>query len=158
MAEIYSIVYSPTDGTPEHPETHFQRVLTTAVALIADYGIEGDRKGGSAKRHVNIMTREVMQSLAAEGYKTEPGALGEQITISGLDLVGFAEGTRVRLGDAVIEVVKPRTGCDRFEAIQGLSRLQAKDRLGVMARVVTSGTIRVGDPVALITEPVAQSS
>lgn len=158
MAEIYSIVYSPADGTPTHPETHYHRVATDEIALIADYGIDGDRKGGNPKRHVNIMTREVMQSLAAEGYKIDSGVLGEQITITGLDLVGFAEGTRVRLGDAVIEVVKPRTGCERFEAIQKLTKEQAKGRLGVMARVVSSGTIRVGDPVALVGEPVEQSS
>lgn len=158
MAEIYSIVYSPADGTPTHPETHYHRVTTDEIALVANYGIEGDLNGGGRNRHLNIMTREVMDSLATEGYKTRPGEMGEQITVTGLNLIDLGEGTRVRLGDAVIEVVKPRTGCDRFEAIQGLSRVQAKDRLGVMARVISGGTIRVGDPVALVVELVTPSS
>jgi len=51
-----------------------------------------------------------------------------------------------------------RHGCERFEAIQGRPREQAAGRLGVMARVVVGGPIRVGDPVALVAEPVERLS
>ena len=157
MAVITSIVYSPDDGTPVQPETHYHRVPVGEIALIADYGIDGDRKGGNPGRNLNVMTQEIKQALAAEGYQVAPGEMGEQITVSELDLAALDPGTRVRLGDAVIEVIKPRTGCDRFEAIQGLSRMQAQGRMGAMARVITGGLIRVGDPVALVSEPAAQT-
>jgi MOSC domain-containing protein YiiM len=50
----------------------------------------------------------------------------------------------------VIEVISYRTGCDRFEAPQSKPREDAKGRLGVMAGVVTGGTIRVGDKVKVL--------
>jgi MOSC domain-containing protein YiiM len=52
--------------------------------------------------------------------------------------------------EAVIELVKPRTGCDRFEAIQGHPPSEAAGRMGVMARVLRSGSIQVGDEVKIL--------
>ncbi len=65
-------------------------------------------------------------------------------------------GTRVAIGDAVIEVTAiPHTGCQKFSARFGLearrfvnSEVGKSLRLrGLNARVVTPGTIRRGDPV-----------
>ena len=51
---------------------------------------------------------------------------------------------------AVVEMLKPRTGCDRFEAIQGQSPALVQGRLGMMARVIVSGAIRAGDSVTVL--------
>lgn len=155
MAEIYSLVYRPTK---DRPEDHYSRVPVEQVNLIADHGIEGDTKaGGSPERNLNIMFYEIMQALSGEGFKTQPGEMGEQVIVRGLDVNTLAAGTRLQFGDsAVIEVIKPRTGCDRFQAIQGKKPSEARDRLGVMARVVEGGSVRVGDAV-LVREPVAES-
>ena len=57
----------------------------------------------------------------------------------------------MRLGDeVVIEVEKPHTGCDRLRRIQGCTPAQVASRLGVTARVLRGGTIRVGDQVDLV--------
>ena len=60
-------------------------------------------------------------------------------------------GDQVQIGDeARIEIVKPRTGCERFEHIQGLSPSLVQGRMGMMAKVVTPGVIRVGDAVKVL--------
>jgi MOSC domain-containing protein YiiM len=76
--------------------------------------------------------------------------MGEQIVVSGIAVDQLAAGIRLRLGqEVVIEVLKPRTGCDRLRHIQGCMPAEVAGRLGVMARVLVGGTIQVGDAVAL---------
>ncbi len=149
MAEIYSLVYKPKD---ENAADHYTRLPLESVRLVVGHGIEGDLNGkGSPNRGLNVMSYETLEQLAAEGFKTKPGEMGEQITLRGLEVSALEEGARVQLGDqAVIEVVKPRTGCDRFETIQGHPRSDAASRLGVMARVVAEGIVRVSDPVKVL--------
>jgi MOSC domain-containing protein YiiM len=154
MAEIYSLVYKPQD---ENAPDHYTRLPLESAELVAGRGISGDLNGrGKKERNLNVMSFETLQELSGEGFRTQPGEMGEQIAIRGLDVGALPAGTRLQLGDsAVIEVVKLRTGCERFEAIQGRLRSEAAGRLGVMATVVTGGTVRVGDPVTAL-ETVAQ--
>lgn len=151
MSEIYSIVYQPTPSVHQ-PPYHYTRVPVDHARLIAGGGIAGDRKGqGNPKRQLNIMSFETVEALRAEGYKADPGELGEQIIVRGLDVALLQPGQRLRLGDqAVIEIYKPRTGCDWFEQIQEKPRQNTVGRLGMMAGVVVEGEIRVGDSVQVL--------
>lgn len=153
MAHIISICYSPTKTTHDTPY-HYTRVPVQQATLIANFGIEGDAKGKKdSSRQLNVMSSAMVAALAADGYKVAPGELGEQIIVDGLDVDSLPVGARLILGEAEIEVTKPRTGCDWFEKIHNLPRPDG--RMGVMARVIGGGVIRVGDTVmveATVTE------
>lgn len=152
MTQLTSIVYKPTDAT--QPSYGFLRVPLQQATLIADYGIEGDRKGGNPERNLNIMSHETLQALKERGFSTAPGQMGEQLIVTGLDVNNLAAGTRLQVGpSAVVEVIKPRTGCERFEGHQGQPRTKAAGMMGVMARVVTGGPIQLGDAVQVIDPP-----
>jgi MOSC domain-containing protein YiiM len=152
MPEIYSIVYKPIDPANDRADGYI-RVATQQATLRAGYGIEGDRKGGHPKRQLNVMSYESLQNLRQAGFAVEPGQMGEQIVISGLTEAELLPGAHVRLGEtAQIEVIELRTGCDRFEHFQGLSRSLAAGRMGVMARVIADGVIHVGDGVEVMRE------
>jgi len=147
MPHVVSITYTPRD-VDRRPADRYARVPLGRAILEEDKGIAGDLKGGGRTRQLNVMRAETLAELAAEGRKTEPGEMGEQLVIAGLDAADFVEGARLRLGaDAVIEIGIPRTGCARFEHIQGVTRQSVAGRLGVLARVVAGGRIAVGDPV-----------
>jgi MOSC domain-containing protein YiiM len=147
---IISIVHTPADIDPRPPD-YYARVPLEAATLEAGRGIVTDRKGSRPQRQLNVMALETLVQLRAEGYRTAPGEMGEQIVVSGIAIDRLTFGTRVRLGDdVVIEVDKPRTGCDRLQHIQGCMPAAVAGRLGVMARVLMGGSIRVGDTVALI--------
>ena len=148
MARVVSIVYRPRDTG--RPQDRYERVPAERVRLVEFQGIEGDMKGGSTKRQLNVMLAEMLAELGAEGFKVAPGEMGEQIVIAGLDPAALVEGTRLKLGEAVIEVGIPRTGCARFEMIQGHPRAAAKGRLGVLTTVVTEGEVGVGDAVDVL--------
>lgn len=149
MPHVVSIVYTPR-GVERKPPDRYARVPLDRATLVEGHGIDGDRKGGPGPRQLNIMLAETLAELAAQGRKVEPGEMGEQLVIAGLDPADLAEGTRLRLGaEAVIEVGIPRTGCDRFERIQGTTKEAVEGRLGVLARVVTGGEVAVGDAVVV---------
>jgi MOSC domain-containing protein YiiM len=145
-AQIVSITYKPKDYPA--PQNAFLRVPITSAELLIDYGIVGDSKGGNPKRQLNIMSMETVRELEAEGYKAMPGALGEQIIIDGFDVRNLEAGTQLALGEAIVEVTSLRNGCARFEEYQGKPR--ATGRIGVMARVVQSGNIQIGDAVKVV--------
>lgn len=148
MGEIYSIVYQPQDKTYGEHIGDFIREPLSEAALIADHGLAGDRKAGRQQaRQLNILSYEWLEGLRPLGYRTEPGAFGEQIVLKGIPLEQLQAGDRLRLGaEAVVEITMPRNGCIRLEAAQGKSNAAFNSRVGMMARVLTGGVIRVGDP------------
>ncbi len=149
MGKVVSIVHKP-EGIDPRPPGHYARVPLEAATLQAGRGIVTDRKGANPGRQLNVMARETLDQLATEGFRTAPGQMGEQLVVSGIAVDRLAPGARLRLGeDAVLEVIQPRTGCDRLRSIQGCTPPQVAGRLGVMARVLSGGTVRVGDGVDL---------
>jgi MOSC domain-containing protein YiiM len=149
MGHIASIAYSPPTGQPR-PDDRYHRVPSATAVLVVDQGIQDDRKSKGGRRQINVMSAATLARLAEEGFTTGPGAMGEQIVLDGIDVDALSEGTRIRLGEsAIVEVINPRTGCDRFEHIQGKHKKLARGRLGVMVRVVAGGPIAVGDCAVL---------
>jgi MOSC domain-containing protein YiiM len=150
MAHVQSIVYTPRNVEVRKPQDRYARVALERAHLVEFQGIEGDAKGGSGTRQLNIMRAETLAELVPEGFQTAPGQMGEQIVIEGLEPQALCEGARLRLGEAIIEVGIPRTGCARFEMIQGRPKQSVQGRLGVMARVLSGGAVAVGDAVEVL--------
>jgi MOSC domain-containing protein YiiM len=100
---------------------------------------------------------EAIRELQAEGHPLVPGALGENITLEGLNWSAVQPGTRLRLGDEVLlEVTRYTTPCfnirpafrDGDYALVSQKRHPGRSR--VYSRVVTTGTVRRGDPARLL--------
>jgi MOSC domain-containing protein YiiM len=149
MAHITSITYRPAN-VEQRPPDWYARVPVERVQLVPSHGIEGDTKGSRKDRELNVMLAEIVELLREEGFKTDPGELGEQLVIAGLDPGALSPGVRVRLGaSAIIEIGIPRTGCSRFAHIQGKPLKDTRDKMGFMARVIRGGEIAVGDEVRI---------
>jgi len=139
--------------TPKHierkPPQQFARAAADRGNLIAGFGLEGDVKGGVGGRHLNVMLADHVRNLQAEGYRTEPGELGEQIVIEGI--AQLPVGGRLRVGpSAIIAIEQEREPCGRFETVQGFPKERAEGRIGYMATVVAGGPIAVGDEVQML--------
>ena len=153
MAQIYSIVYQPKDKAYEEGRTEdFIRLHLKEAMLIANYGIVGDHKAGRhPDRQLNILSYEWLQQRQQEGYRTEPGQFGEQLIIKGLPASGVEDGSQMRLGsEAIVEITKARTGCDRLQAVQTKPIKNISGGIGLMAKVITGGMIGVGDEVKIV--------
>lgn len=153
--KIISICYQPDASLLE--DKKFNRVPVNSVELITGHGIKGDRKAGrNPKRQINIMSMNTVQLLHEIGFQTSPGQLGEQLVVDGVDVMSLPVGTHIQIGkSAVIELTMVRTGCEWLEMIHGQSKDDTINRLGMLAKVVQSGTIRVGDTITML-EPIIE--
>ena len=89
--------------------------------------------------------------------------MGENITTSGVDLLGLTTGTRLYIGDtAIVEVTGLRNPCAQLDKIQpGLMAAtldrDAEGRLvrkaGIMGIVLATGEVRPGDPIRVELPP-----
>jgi MOSC domain-containing protein YiiM len=123
---------------------------------ITPAGVEGDfnrwrteEAAGDPDQAVLLLSEEILADLRAEGWPVQPGELGENVTVAGLAGDALGPGTRVRLGDVVLQVSKrcdpcivlyslPYVGIERGPAF--IRTLQG--RRGWFARVVKGGTVR----------------
>src|SRR3979409_290592 len=78
--------------------------LPIAEALIGPSGVAGDKHSdndnhGGLDRALCLFSLERISKLQAEGHPIVPGAIGENITIQGVDWAMLAPGSRIHLGD-----------------------------------------------------------
>ena len=74
----------------------------------------------------------------AEGYDVGPGALGENLTVRGLNVDDLAPGDRLRLSGGVeLEYTKPRKPCYVLDPISPKLKEVVKGRCGGYAKVIT---------------------
>jgi len=151
MAAIHSIVYQPQDQNYPDRKHDYIRVPLEQARLIPGHGIDGDQKAGhNPERQLNLLSLEWLTGIEPKGYRTKPGQFGEQIIVTGLAVEQLEVGARLQLGgEAMIEVTKLRTSCDRLADAQG-QPVKELGPLGAMACVLTGGIIRVGDEVRVL--------
>ncbi len=115
-----------------------------SATLVAGVGLEGDLHAHNAsKRQVLLADREVLQAL-----NLNPGAIKENVTVEGLDVMGLAPGTRLRLGaSAVLEITSVCEPCSRMDEIRPGLRLELDGHRGMNTRVISGGRIAVGDRI-----------
>lgn len=92
-----------------------------------------------------------------------PGLFGENLRVAGLDVSNARVGERWRIGDGAdaveLEVTGARTPCMTFARWMGeehngwVRRFSDARRLGAYLRVVSTGTVRSGDPIQVVAAP-----
>jgi len=129
-------------------------------AVVTSLGLETDHQDdrahhGRPDRALCLYSLERILELQAEGHPIYPGSTGENLTLSGLDWSRLAPGTRLRLGDqVVVEVTHETTPCGKIVAsfadgqIQRISQSRHPGWSRMYARVLSKGTIRIGDEVS----------
>lgn len=158
----------------------FTKPNRDSVTLLAGLGVEGDVHAGVTVKHrsrvaqdptvpnlrqVHLIHAELFDEVLGAGFEVAPGALGENITTRGIDLLGLPTGTRLHLGaEAVVEVTGLRNPCAQIDNYRHglLKQVLGRDedgqivrKAGIMSVVLTGGEVRPGDPirVELPTEP-----
>lgn len=125
------------------------------VEVEAGRGIVGDRYHGTKHRHVTVQSRETLDEAARVFGREVPSELTRRnLTISG-GVVPRDPGTRIRVGGVLLEVVRVAAPCKLLDDTIGAGAQEAlRRRAGTVFRVLEGGTIRVGDPVDLLSSPV----
>ena len=160
-------------GLASDRKHRFSKRAQHSLNFLEGLGVEDDAHAGRFVRHrylaryrptmlnmrqVHIIPAELLDALRREGQELGPGDLGDNVLTVDLDLEIMPLGTILRLGSAAtVELTGLRTPCvliDRFRA--GLKQQviveqqdRPKFRCGVMAIVRTSGTVTIGDAIAV---------
>lgn len=169
-------------GTITHVSRSASHTMAKAnqveVVLLAGLGIDKDAHAGVTVQHrsrvardpskanlrqVHLIHSELFEELRQKGFSVAPGQMGENITTTGLDILGLPTGTRLRLGqDAVVEITGLRNPCMQLEGIQRGLMAAVLDRdpsgglvrkAGVMGIVLNGGTVRPGDAITVELPP-----
>lgn len=160
------------------PRHRFSKATEGSITLVEGLGVEGDAHAGVTVKHrsrvarnpaapnlrqVHLIHSELFAELAGQGFAIQAGAMGENVTTAGIDLLALPVGTILRLGAAAeIAVTGLRNPClqlDRFapglmaatlgrDAAGGLIR-----KAGIMATVRRGGVVAPGDAITVVLPP-----
>ncbi len=162
------ILASPADGgklemISARPAVGERKLLDQAT-LDADQGVVGDNwkdrsstrtADGSANPDAQITIINSRLVNAVSGSKSRWQLAGDQLVVD-IDLShdNLPVGSRLQIGSALVELTaEPHTGCVKFASrfgnpalrfVSGPVAMQQRRR-GANAKIVKSGTVRVGD-------------
>lgn len=115
--------------------------------LRHEWGIEGDAHAGPWHRQVSLLAWESIQKMRDLGLNVGSGSFAENITTRGINLVELPVGTRLRLGEAEVEVTQIGKICHDRCAIYYQAGDCVMPREGIFVRVLKGGTVKVGDTI-----------
>jgi MOSC domain-containing protein YiiM len=120
------------------------------ATLRVEHGIEGDAHAGDWHRQVSLLAMESIAKMVALGLDVGEGDFAENITTEGMDLVSLPIGSRIALGDTLLEVTQIGKECHTRCAIFYQAGDCVMPKEGIFARVITGGVIRPGDGIELV--------
>lgn len=160
------------------PGHTLEKPARVSIQLLAGLGVEGDAHLGVTVKHrsrvrvdpdqpnlrqVHLIHAEFLDELALGGMAVAPGAMGENITTRGIELLELPVGTVLRLGaEAQVRVTGLRNPCAQLDSIcDGLMNAtlgrDAEGRVvrkaGIMSMVIRSGRVGAGDAIVVELPP-----
>ncbi len=142
MANVVAVCISEQKGTQKHevPE----------IVLKKEHGIVGDAHAGSWHRQVSLLGTESVDKVRAVLPDIPHGAFAENILTKGITLYTLPVGTKLRVGETLLEVTQIGKECHQGCAIRRLTGDCVMPREGIFAIVLEEGAIHAGDAVEVV--------
>lgn len=144
MARVVSVNISEKKGTVkrEVPE----------IRLRLRHGIVGDAHAGDWRRQISLLAEESVDRMRGLLPGLRPGAFAENINTRGIELKALPVGTRLRLGETVVEVTQIGKECHSECEIKRATGRCVMPTEGIFAVVVKEGAVRKGDEIEILRE------
>ena len=139
MAQVVAVCISENKGERKTP--------VGAVELRENHGIAGDAHAGDWHRQVSLLASESIDKMRALGLKVDSGDFAENVTTSGINLVSLPVGSRLQVGETLLEITQIGKECHTRCAIFYQAGDCVMPKEGIFARVITGGTIKSGDVI-----------
>ena len=144
MAVVISVNISEQKGTVKREVPEIQLKLR--------HGIVGDAHAGDWHRQISLLAEESVDKMRSLLPELQPGAFAENINTRGLELKSLPVGTRLRLGETVVEVTQIGKECHGECAIRKAAGTCVMPTEGIFAVVRREGVVHPGDTVEIIKE------
>lgn len=138
MATVVGLFVSPARGSGRSEPRE-------RVRAIENEGLEGCAHANPPRREVLLASKEHLDAVGVE-----PGAIRENVTVDGVDVHEWPVGQRVRVGDALLEITMVCDPCSRMDELRPGLRAEIDGRRGMLAHIVETGDIALGDDVSLV--------
>ena len=114
-------------------------------------GVVGDKFHGKGLDRSVLIAADYSYNIAKEnGLSIDAGILGENILID-YNLYHLLPGDKFAIGEVTFEITQNCTLCKGLSSVDSkLPKLLKNDR-GIFAKVLHSGSIKIGDTIHLIT-------
>ncbi len=141
MAEVVAVCISENKGERKKP--------VKQVELRVDHGIVGDAHAGDWHRQISLLALESIEKMRQMGLDVTTGDFAENITTSGIDLVALPVGTKLQIGETLLEVTQIGKECHTRCAIYQQAGDCVMPKEGIFAKVLEPGAVKPGDRIAL---------
>ena len=146
MAQVVSVNISEKKGTVKREVPEIQLKLR--------HGIVGDAHAGDWHRQISLLAEESVDRMRALLPDLQPGAFAENVNTRGIELKSLPVGTRLRLGEAAVEITQIGKECHSDCEIKRLTGKCVMPTEGVFAVVLREGTVRKGDEIEIIKDSI----
>jgi molybdopterin adenylyltransferase len=143
MAQVVAVNISEKKGTIKQPlkEAHLKK----------EFGIEGDAHAGNWHRQVSLLAQESVDKMTALGIKDlTPGKFAENITTCGIELHTLPVGTRLSIGEVLLELTQIGKECHQHCEIYQQVGMCIMPVEGIFTKVINEGAIKAGDEITVI--------
>ena len=141
MAEVIAVCVSEKKGTVKHP--------VPCIDVKIRHGIVGDAHAGPWHRQISLLADESVDTMRAMGLTLSPGAFAENILTRGIELKALPVGTRLRVGQALLEVTQIGKECHSDCEIKKTTGKCVMPTEGIFAVVLEEGRVQAGDPITI---------
>ena len=142
MAKVIAVCISEQKGVKKHP--------VPSIALQEGYGILGDAHAGKWHRQVSLLAIESVDKMRASLPSLAAGDFAENILTCGMDIKELPVGTKLSVGEAILEITQIGKECHTGCEIQKLTGKCVMPTEGVFARVIQGGTVQSEDIIEVI--------
>lgn len=141
MPQVLAVCISEKKGTVKHPVPEIQ--------LKIDHGIVGDAHAGNWHRQVSLLADESVELMRQRFPDIPTGAFAENILTRGIALSTLPVGTKLRVGQVLLQVTQIGKECHADCAIRRQVGECVMPREGIFTRVLEEGSIRPGDEITI---------
>lgn len=142
MAKVLAVCISEKKGTMKHP--------VDSVQLKKEHGIIGDAHAGNWHRQVSLLADESVEKMREKFPDIPIGAFAENILTEGIELCTLPIGTRMRIGETLLEVTQIGKECHADCAIRQQVGDCVMPREGIFAIVLEEGSVKAGDTIEVL--------
>lgn len=116
-----------------------------------EHGLVDDAHAGDWHRQVSFLSKESIDKMnKMKNLQITPGKFAENITTEGIVLYELPVGTRLRVGDAEMEITQIGKECHHGCEIRNIVGDCVMPREGIFAKVLKGGWVKVGDKIEII--------
>lgn len=140
--KVISVSISKSKGERKTP--------VAEVLLRENHGIVGDGHAGEWHRQISLLAMESIGKMQKMGLDVGAGDFAENITTQGIELPSLPIGSRLAIGEVLLEISQIGKECHTRCAIYYQAGDCVMPKEGIFAKVVRGGVVRPQDEISVL--------